>query len=224
MPCPLFAGSCVLLSILVGYDPRLMLIWSTIFLGISLVTFNDACTFHAHTTKRTLELALVLFAVPFLVALMLALRKNLEDGWKVEWWPTLPIGDWSEADAAAATEFTANQTLQAERSQSIQNHMDKQTVLVQALALIQTNIILLLKSVYNYIRDPDTAMILQLKVTRTDVGADDYLQTLTTEEKQQIREARQKKREGEKARRSTVTTGQNYADKGVDMVFKSALK
>jgi hypothetical protein len=201
-----------------------MLIWSVIFPGIALVTFNDACTFHAHTTKRTLELALVLFAVPFLVALMLGLRKNLEDGWQVGWWPTLPINDWSVADASAAAEFTANQTLQAERSRSIQNHMDTQSVLVQCLALIQTNIILLLKSVYNYLRDPNTAMILQLQVERRDVGADDYLQTLTPEEKRQIHEARESKRMGEKERRNMATSGAQYADKGVNIVFKSALK
>ena len=74
----------MLLSILVGYEPRLWLIWCTLFPGICLVSFNDACTFQALTTKRTLELALVLFAVPFLVSLMLGLRKNLEGGgWQV---------------------------------------------------------------------------------------------------------------------------------------------
>ena len=30
---------------------------------------------------------------------------------QVAWFPTLPIDDWSEVDAAAAGEFTANQTL-----------------------------------------------------------------------------------------------------------------
>jgi hypothetical protein len=133
---------------------------------------------------------------------MLGLRNNLEDGWRISWLPTLPIRrDWSEEDVAAANEYTTNATLHAERSESIQGHMDTQNVLVQSLALLQTNLILLLKSVYNHFQNPETAMILQLKVKRTEVGADDYLHTLTTDEKQQVRKWRKEKRAADKAAR-----------------------
>ena len=234
----------MLLSYLIGYELRLVLIWSVVFPGICLVTFNDACTFQARTTKRTLEIALVVFAVPFLVLLMLGLRKNYEDGWKVEWWPTLPIRDWSETEKRAAMECTTNATLQMERTQSMQGHMSMQNVLWQALALLQTNIILLLKSVYNYVRNPKTAMILQLKVKRTDVGADEYLHSLTPEEKRRVREWRTEQRELDKAAQAardeakrkyakatigssvvatSMRTVEKHVDTGVDMVMSKAL-
>ncbi len=81
---------CILLSILVQ-DDRTYLIWGPLFLGINLVTFSDACAFQAETTKKTLELALVCFAMPFLLILDLGLRRNLATGWQVSWFPRLPI-------------------------------------------------------------------------------------------------------------------------------------
>ena len=176
---------------------------------------------------------------------MLGLRNNLEDGWRISWLPTLPIRDWSEEDAAAANEYTTNATLHAERSESIQGHMDTQNVLVQSLALLQTNLILLLKSVYNHFQNPETAMILQLKVKRTEVGADDYLHTLTTDEKQQVRKWRKEKRAADKAARygsapqrgasqpsavqrvenqvaSGVRRVEKQMDKTVDIVFRDS--
>jgi hypothetical protein len=94
-------------------------------------------------------------------------------------------------------------------------------------------------------------MILQLKVKRTEVGGDDYLQTLTPEEKQQVRSWRQEKeqaaKEGgrsqqprgeasplprgspkvKKTAMQQVSNGvrkvEHGVDKGVDMAFKGSL-
>ena len=178
------------------------------------MTFSDACTFQATTTKRTLELALCLFAVPFLVLLMLGLRRNLEDGLMLGFVPMLPIEDRYDA---ADLEYTANATLQQERSSSVLAHLETQKMLAHALGLLQTNIVLLLKSVYNHVQNPETAMILQLKVKRTDVREDDYLQTLTAEEKREVRQRRK-----DKAVQEAKSRGGSARDSAVDGIHQSS--
>lgn len=136
--------------------------------GICLVAFNDACAFQAETTKRTLEMFLIIVAVPFLVIVMLGLRKNLTTGWMLEVFPTLPIAlgtnscllgcsDASIVDGMLLNDLqsTGNSTVDDENQELVDTlvgTITAQSMLATALGLLETNILLLVKSVYNYFR------------------------------------------------------------------------
>ena len=158
-----------------------------------LVAFSDACAFQARTTKKTLELALIFFALPFLIILDLGLRRNLLPGWKVKWSPQIPITDSSsdgcrfwcdggESDVAVLGDDDysgPNITMDArERLESkIINQVTNQSTLSTAPGLLETNMILLFKSVVNY------AMIMSLKVQRTELrNAELMISDLSSEE------------------------------------------
>ena len=164
-----------------------------------LVAFSDACAFQARTTKKTLELALIFFALPFLIILDLGLRRNLLPGWKVKWSPQIPITDSSsdgcrfwcdggESDVAVLGDDDysgPNITMDArERLESkIINQVTNQSTLSTAPGLLETNMILLFKSVVNYAIDPKATMIMSLKVQRTELrNAELMISDLSSEE------------------------------------------
>ena len=171
---------CIIVSIMMGWDARTIVIWVAIFPGICLVTFADACTFQAMTTRKTLELALIFLAVPFLITVWFGLRNNQQNVETIGWIPTFPIEEvhWVKAENMAngtdQGDFanTTASTLLAESQAKLRATLDQSQLLELALSMLQTNILLLVKTIYNHVMTPGTAMILQVctfQIARSEI-------------------------------------------------------
>jgi len=207
---------CIIVSIMMGWDARTIVIWVAIFPGICLVTFADACTFQAMTTRKTLELALIFLAVPFLITVWFGLRNNQQNVETIGWIPTFPIEEvhWVKAENMAngtdQGDFanTTASTLLAESQAKLRATLDQSQLLELALSMLQTNILLLVKTIYNHVMTPGTAMILQLKVQKTEVNVEteDFLESLSDQERRIAHDLIMKHR----ARRGLKTSGSSW--------------
>jgi hypothetical protein len=59
-------------------DKRWLLIWTAVFPGFLVVTFQDACTFQARTTVGVLNMMLLLIALPVLLLFSISLALNID--------------------------------------------------------------------------------------------------------------------------------------------------
>ena len=59
-------------------DKRWLLIWTAVFPGFLLVTFQDACTFQARTTVGILNLMLLTVALPVLLIFAVSIGLNID--------------------------------------------------------------------------------------------------------------------------------------------------
>ena len=59
-------------------DKRWLLIWTAVFPGFLLVTFQDACTFQARTTVGILNLMLLTIALPVLIIFTVSVGLNID--------------------------------------------------------------------------------------------------------------------------------------------------
>ena len=192
---------CMSLTYIFGADDmRWVIIWTALFWGINLVAFADACTFQAMTTKRTLEIALITIAVPFLLLLWLGLRSTRGDPY-FQWFPRLCVDGTCDAPGQGVLE--TDELIDGSAS-GVQP--DDMSWLTTALTMLQTNLILLCKSVFNHFQNPRTAMILQMKVSRRDVHSEVQLGSLTKHERDLILKYRQMKRETSKKDELEVRT------------------
>lgn len=72
---------CVVMTSSIMTDPadkRWLLIWTAVFPGFLVVTFQDACTFQARTTLGILNLMLLAVALPVLLAFCISLQLNID--------------------------------------------------------------------------------------------------------------------------------------------------
>lgn len=66
---------CILLTLLV-WDARVFIVWISIFVGVVELTFSDAITADAVTTKRKQKINVFVGAMPFVIALNIGLYLN----------------------------------------------------------------------------------------------------------------------------------------------------
>ena len=72
---------CLVMTTSIMTDPtdrRWLLIWTAVFPGFLLVTFQDACTFQARTTVGVLNAMLLAVALPVLLVFTVSLALNIE--------------------------------------------------------------------------------------------------------------------------------------------------
>ena len=72
---------CVVMTTSIMTDPadnRWLLIWTAVFPGFLVVTFQDACTFQARTTLGILNAMLITVALPVLLVFCISLQLNID--------------------------------------------------------------------------------------------------------------------------------------------------
>lgn len=151
-------AGCILLSVLIGWDSRLLVVWISIFIGVCELTFSDTITADAVTTKTKQSAMLVCGAMPFMIMVYLGLLYNepssIEEPSYIGSWLRIPL------DAMIPS--------QCENEDQADDHMEYDTILTLCLSFISPLILVLANftstALYNHIYGTKLSTLLKVSL------------------------------------------------------------